>query len=238
VFFFPDGHSTFQGVDGVAAGVESGGAVGGANGDVYAGFADFEAAKAMDHGDAIDGKLLMKVRGDLLNFSQSHGLVGLVLEVEGAAVLGVVADESVKDDYGAVFMGANISCQGDRVYGFVNQQSDIGGGDGHGYTSATAYRRQEGNFVAGMQNSVPRRELLIAGGDQRRAILPQFGVASGTVSEKRFDIGLRRELYGFLGASGDVFQTAEKENFDADGLGDGRHETIVTCVRRWDQWLA
>jgi hypothetical protein len=85
-----------------------------------------------------------------------------------------------------------------------------------------------------MENGGPWGELLITGGDQRRAILPKFGVSSGVVGKKRFDVGLRREIYGFLGASGDLFEAAEKENLDADGLGNGRHETIVTCVRRWD----
>ena len=94
--------------------------MGGAYRDVHAGFANFEPAKAVDHGDPVDGKLTVEVRGDLLNFSQGHGLVGLVLKVEGAAVFGMIADESVEDDYGAVFIGANISCQGNRVYGFVN----------------------------------------------------------------------------------------------------------------------
>jgi hypothetical protein len=35
-------------------------------------------------------------------------------------------------------------------------------------------------------------------------------------------------------ASGDFFQASEKQNLDADRLGNGRHETIVTCVQRWD----
>jgi hypothetical protein len=55
------------------------------------------------------------VGGDLLNFGQGHGLVGFVLEVEGAAVFGMVADEPVKDNDGAVCAAANISCQSDWV---------------------------------------------------------------------------------------------------------------------------
>src|SRR6202035_5860965 len=49
VFFFPDGHGAFESVDGVAAGVEGGGAVSGAYRDVHAGFPNFEAAKAVDY---------------------------------------------------------------------------------------------------------------------------------------------------------------------------------------------
>jgi hypothetical protein len=170
----------------------------GAYRNVDAGFSNFEPAKAVDHGDAMDGKLFVEVRGDFLNFSQCHGLVSLVLEVQGATAFGMVADKSVKDNNGAVAVGANISCQSDWVYGLVNQLSDIREGGGHGYTSAAAYRRQEGNFIAGMKNGVPRRELPIAGGDQRRAILLKFRMTAGIVGKKRFDIGLGGEVYGVL----------------------------------------
>jgi hypothetical protein len=81
-----------------------------------------------------------------------------------------------------------------------------------------------------MENGVPRRELLIAGGDQRRAILTEFGIAADVVGKNGFDVGLGREVYGVLGESGDLFEATEKENLDADQLGYGRHETIVTCV--------
>ena len=79
----------------------------------------------------------------------------------------MVADESVKDYNGAITIPANMSCQNDWVYGLVNQCGDICGGVGHGYTSATAYRRQKGNFIASMKDGIPCREFLIAGGDQR-----------------------------------------------------------------------
>ena len=85
-----------------------------------------------------------------------------------------------------------------------------------------------------MKGGVPRCELPIAGGDQGRAVLFQFRVMAGVLGKKRFDIGLDRKVYGFLGTAEDFFQAAEKEDRDADGLGNGRHETIVTCVSRWD----
>lgn len=142
----------------------------------------------------------------------------------------MVADESVKDDNGAIFIAANIGCENDRVYGFVNKRSDISGWRHHGYTSAAAYGRQEGNFVASVKGGVPRCELPIAGGDQRRAVLLKFGVTADIAGKKGFDIGLDRKVYGFLGAPEDFFQSPEKQDLDADGLGNGRHQTIVTCV--------
>jgi len=197
--------------------------------DVHTGFSNFEPAKAVDHGDAMDRELVVQVRGDLLNFGQCHRLVSLVLEVQGAAIFGMVADEPVKDNHRAVAVPANISCQSKRVYGLENQLGDIRGGGGHGYTSATAYRRQEGNFIASMKDGIPRREFLIAGGDERRAVLLKFGVTAGIAGKERFDIGLRGEVYGFVGAPSDLLQAAEKQNLDADRLGNGRHDTIVTC---------
>jgi len=61
-----------------------------------------------------------------------------------------------------------------------------------------------------MKNGIPRRELLIAGGDQGRAILLKFGVSVGVAGKKRFDVGVDRQVYGFVGASGDLFKAAEK----------------------------
>ncbi len=53
ILFLPDGNGAFESVDGVAAGIEGGGAVSGAYGDEDAGFADFEAAQAVDYGYAM-----------------------------------------------------------------------------------------------------------------------------------------------------------------------------------------
>jgi hypothetical protein len=75
---------------------------------------------------------------------------------------------------------------------------------------ATAYRRQEGNFIASMKDGIPRREFLIAGSDERRAVLLKFGVTASIAGKERFDIGLRGEVYGFVGAPGDLLQAAEK----------------------------
>ena len=133
--------------------------------DVHAGFSNFKAAETVDDGDAMDGEIFVEMRGDLLNLGQGHGLVSLVFEIEGAAVLGMVADASVKDDDGAIGIPANEGCQCERVYGFVNNRDYIRGRGGHGYTSAATYGGQEGNFITSRKGSVPGREFLITGGD-------------------------------------------------------------------------
>lgn len=202
--------------------------------NIHAGFSNFESAETVNQGDAMDGKVNVDVGGDLLNLGESHGLVCFVLEVERATIFGMVADEAVKDNNGAIFIAANIGCKSIAIYGFVNQRSDISGGRRHGYTSAAAYGRQEGNFVASVKGGVPRGELLIAGGDQRRTVLLQLGVMAAVLGKKRFDIRVGGKIYGFLGTPEDFFQAAEKQDLDPDGLGNGRHETIVTCVSRSD----
>lgn len=137
----------------------------------------------MDHGDEMDGELSAEVGGDLLHFGQGHGFVSLILEVKGAAILGMVTNEAVEDDYGAVAVAANMSCQGLGVYRLVNQSSDIGEGGVHECSSATAYGREEGDFIARVKNGVPGRELLIAGGDQRGAILLKLGMPAGILGK-------------------------------------------------------
>ena len=58
LLLLPDGDGFLEGVDDPAAGVEGGAAMGGGDGDEDAGFADGEAAEAMDDGDVADGEVL------------------------------------------------------------------------------------------------------------------------------------------------------------------------------------
>lgn len=185
----------------------------------------------MDHGNTVDGELTVDAGGDFLDFGEGHGFVGLVVEVEGTVIFGMIADKSVKNDDGAVFVAADMGSQRDWIDGFVNERSDVRGSrrGGHGYTSATTYWRKEGNLITGMKDGIPGGELLVAGGDHGGAILLEFGVKAGVAGKKRFDRGFGSEIQGILGAHGDLFQAAEEENLDADRLGNGRHETIVTC---------
>ena len=68
----------------------------GADGDKYAGFSDFEAAQAVDDGHPMDAELFVELRGDFSHFGQGHGFVGLVIEVERGAIVGLIADEAIE----------------------------------------------------------------------------------------------------------------------------------------------
>src|SRR4029077_8943762 len=97
------GDGALERVDGIAAGIESGGAMGGADGDEPAGVADFQATEAVDDGEAMNFELLANLSADFAHLGVGHGFVSFVLEVERALAVEIVADEAVEDHHGAVF---------------------------------------------------------------------------------------------------------------------------------------
>src|ERR1700694_1161226 len=96
VLLFPDGDGALKGVYGEAAGVKSGAAMSGADGDEDAGFADFESAEAVDNGNAGNGEFFVQLGGDLMHFGEGHGFVSFIVEIERGAVVGLIADETVE----------------------------------------------------------------------------------------------------------------------------------------------
>ena len=102
-----------------------------------------------------------------------------------------------------------------------------------GCASAAAHGREESDFVAGVEWSVPGGEFLVAGGDERRTKFCELGMARGVKSEELFDGGRVGGGKGFLGMADDFFETAEEEDFEADRLGNSGHGEIVTCMAGW-----
>jgi hypothetical protein len=236
ILFFPDGDGAFEGVDGEAASVEGRGAVGRADGDEDAGFADFEAAETMDDGDAVDFVFFVEKGGDFAHFGEGHGFVGFVVEVERGAIVGLIADEAVESDDGAVFGGADVADEHGEVNGLTLELADVVvEGRGHRDALAAAHGRQEGDFVAGAERSVPGGEFLIAGGDEGGAELGELGMAVGVEGEELLDGGGVGGGDGFFGVAEDFLEAAEEENFEANGLRDGGHGGIVTRGRAWGQ---
>jgi hypothetical protein len=93
---------------------------------------------------------------------------------------------------------------------------------------AAADGREEGDFVAGMERSVPGSEFLVAGSNDGRTEFREFGIFCGVEGEELFDRGVVREIEGLFRVTGKIFETAEEEDFDANGLGDRGHDWIVT----------
>lgn len=101
-------------------------------------------------------------------------------------------------------------------------------GSSHKDELATAYGRKEGNFVAGTERGIPGGKFLVARGNDRGTELCEFGIFCGVEGEELLDGGGVGEIEGLFRVTGKIFETAEEEDFDADGLGDSGHDWIVT----------
>src|SRR6266446_5768329 len=79
-FFLPNRHGAFQFANRPLASFESGSPVRSADGDNDAGFADFQAAGAMDDADMGDVESLVSLFAQSFHLAQSHRLVCFVNE--------------------------------------------------------------------------------------------------------------------------------------------------------------
>ena len=79
--------------------------MGGGDRDEDAGFANGEAAEAMDDCDVADGEVLDGLGAEEVHLLQRHLLVGFVVEVQRAAAAGIVANDAVEDADGSVGSG-------------------------------------------------------------------------------------------------------------------------------------
>lgn len=79
-----------------------------------------------------------------------------------------------------------------------------------------------------MKGRIPCSEFLIAGGDERRAVFCELGIAGGIKSEELLNGGGVGGADRVFGATDEVLEAAEEEDFEASGLGNGGHRGIVT----------
>jgi len=94
--------------------------------DEDARLADLEAAEAVEDRDVADLELFEGLGGERLDLAEGHLAVGLVVEVEGLAVAGVVADNAFEGADGTVRTGLDL--RDHLVYGenFVEDFSPHG----------------------------------------------------------------------------------------------------------------
>ena len=185
VLFFPDGDGALESIDGEAARVEGCGAVRRADGDKHTGFANFEPAEPVGHGEAMDAIFFVKLRADFAHLGERHGLVSFVVEIERRAVVGFVADETVEGDRGAVFGCAHVVNKPGRVDALAYELENVFvKRGGHTRESAATDWWEEGNFVAGAERSVPGGKLLVAGSHDRRAVFGELGHARSVRGKK------------------------------------------------------
>src|SRR6267143_2102309 len=125
VLLFPDGDGALKGVNGETAGVKGGSAMSRADSDEDASFADFETAEAMDDGDAVNGEFFVQLGGDFSHFGEGHGFVRFIVEIERGAIVGLIADETVEGDDGAIFGSADEADESGHVDGIADQLADV-----------------------------------------------------------------------------------------------------------------
>ena len=104
-----------------------------ADSDEDASFTDFETAEAMDDGNAVNGEFFVQLGRDFSHFGEGHGFVSFVVEIERGAIVGLIADEAVEGDDGAVFGSTDVGDQSGHVDGIADQLADVVvRGRGHG----------------------------------------------------------------------------------------------------------
>ena len=116
----------------------------------------------MGDGDAVDGELSVKIRSDFADLGEGHGFVGFVVEVEGGAAVGLVANAAIEGDDGTVGRGANMADQRVGIDRITNEKKQVCGAVRGHWGSAAADRREEGHFVASVERSVPGGEFPVA----------------------------------------------------------------------------
>jgi hypothetical protein len=208
----------------------------GADGDEDAGFADLEAAKAVDDGDAMDRKFGVHLGGDFADLGEGHGLVSFVVEVERGATVRLVADAAVEGDDGAVFASPDVTDKRCRVDGLGGETEKVIAKRSHRGGSASADRRKKGDFVARVERGAPSGEFLIAGSNQRGAEAGELGMTRAVMSKELLDERAVGKLDGVFGAADDILEAAEEEHFDAHGLRSRWHKRIVTRTAGGGQW--
>jgi len=125
----------------------------------------------------------VEVRGDFLHFGQGHGFVSFVFEIEGGAIMRMIAHTAVEGGHGAVVIGADLA--GDFGIGDGTARdfdAVVGIGRGHRELAA-ADRREEADFIAGAQRSIPGGEFLVVRGNKGGAEFEQLGAGGGASGE-------------------------------------------------------
>jgi hypothetical protein len=82
------------------------------------------------------------------------------------------------------------------------------------FSLATADGREEANFVARLERSVPGSEFLVTGGDEGGAEFAKLRLGGGAGLEEIFDEGAVAKLDGLFGGAGEFAETAEVKDFD------------------------
>jgi len=140
----------------------------GADRKEHAGFADFQAAQAVDHGQTMNGEFPVDHMADFAHLGEGHRLIGLVLEVQGTAPVRFRAHKAIEGNDGAVGIGADTAREFVGVDGLSNQSEKVifGGGREHFGILTSAHGWEKSDGITFRDGRVPSGELFIARGHQ------------------------------------------------------------------------
>src|SRR5262249_38898677 len=211
----PDRYSFLQCVDCVTASLEGSRTMRRTHSNENASFADLETTQTVDHRHTSNRVVGVKVRGDLLHFGESHGLVRFIFQIYCHPAVGVVANAAVKRGDSAILVCTNM-CGYLRIRYAAARDFDpiLEMKIRHGVEdSAAAYRRQESHFVTRRQGRVPRGKLAIARRNQRSPEFAQLRAASRGLQKKIFDHRAVKHSAFFFESPEKLFQSAKIEHF-------------------------
>ncbi len=81
----------------------------GADSNEDAGFADFEAAEAVNDGDPVDGEFFVDQLANFFHLGEGHWFVSFVFEVQGAPPVRFIADKAIEGHDRPILAGTDVA---------------------------------------------------------------------------------------------------------------------------------
>ncbi len=189
------------------AGLECGFPVGGSHDDGHARLADLQPAHPVDHPDAVNAKLPLRLPANVLHFSNGQRLVCLVLKIERSPMVRPGAHDSFEDDHGTVLRRLESLRQIVSPDGVAGYFVSI-------HWRAATHRGHESHFVSVLQNLRVVRNLLVHGREKRLGSFAEPGEPA-FITPPEFAEGLAfpyRNL--FLTEPGQIVKQPEEQDLD------------------------
>src|ERR1035437_2733955 len=206
-FLFPDRDNLLEAVDGILAGLERGPPMFGRDDDGHAGFPNFKAAQTMNHGDAINRKLLLRLGPQLFHLANGHGLVRLIFQIERGAAVRMVAHKPFENHHSTVARGPQRLRQigsGNRI---ARDAIEI-------VARTAAYGGHEGHLVTIAQGGGSVGNLLIDRKQQRASHRKQLGETTLIAAPEALQGFALGEFHLLLRATRQVVGDSEKQHVD------------------------
>jgi len=136
----------------------------GADSNEDAGFADFEAAEAVNDGDPIDGEFSVDQQANFFHLGEGHWFVSFVLQIQGASPVRLIADKAIEGHNRPILAGTDVADNRRRVDRGMTQGKEVVfcSDVRHGQVSTPADRREKRDRIIFGEWRVPGSEFLIS----------------------------------------------------------------------------